>query len=105
MTTDLIDAAKGGHADTVKILLDNGADPFMCDDLDHDAWWYAHRNGHSTIVEMLEAHEDMLFAKEAAENAKIVAENYGVDNVSDRVVRMAAMFAKTKYHYVAGRYE
>jgi ankyrin repeat protein len=52
--TALIDAAVGGHVETVKILLDNGADASVETNLGRTAISYAAVNGYKEIVALLE---------------------------------------------------
>uniref|UniRef100_A0A1X7SPF2 Uncharacterized protein n=1 Tax=Amphimedon queenslandica TaxID=400682 RepID=A0A1X7SPF2_AMPQE len=53
--TALIVSARGGDYDTVKVLLDNGADPNIGKEWDYHATALieAAREGHSNVVELL----------------------------------------------------
>ena len=49
----LILAARNGHQDVVKLLLDKGAEPNMADQNGDTALGYAARGGHKDVVQLL----------------------------------------------------
>ncbi|MGO9568404.1 MAG: ankyrin repeat domain-containing protein [Desulfomonilaceae bacterium] len=54
--TALMEAAKTGHLDVVKLLLDEGADVNAKDNYGWTALKIAEEDGHKEIVELLKAH-------------------------------------------------
>ena len=52
-STALMEAASEGRTDTVKLLLEADADPFLSDLLERTALVIAEQQGHNDIVELL----------------------------------------------------
>ncbi|CAD5207709.1 unnamed protein product [Bursaphelenchus okinawaensis] len=53
LKTALLLAAQSGHVDTVRALIQNGADPFYCDANGYSALQLAHLNNHGKVAEVL----------------------------------------------------
>ncbi|CAD5212334.1 unnamed protein product [Bursaphelenchus xylophilus] len=53
LKTALLLAAQAGHVETVRILIQQGADPFFCDANGYSALQLAHLNNHGRVAEVL----------------------------------------------------